>query len=150
MTARIYMDGNIPRIITSKAGYDASPTLANEHKTFDSNWYSGGGIRWTLEQLRSGASWNDSSIQFPETLNYVPKVWAMCFKQWYGDQLLFSSSFPNRPSWFNPPWGGYVISNENLKPEAIVSNSGVVLKGVIGSNYGRINDVYCVALIYGD
>ncbi|WOC15430.1 hypothetical protein [Pseudochrobactrum sp. MP213Fo] len=110
MVTRVYIDGNEPRIITSKAGKEAGPALPDADKTFDSRWYSGGGIREVAsETLNINQNF---TVNFSETLNYIPKIWANPVKQFNGNQQLFGWHIEGVPEDFNPPNDGYVISNE--------------------------------------
>lgn len=69
MVDRVYMRGSPPRLITSKPGYNASPSLDDANKTFDSDWFNGGGIKFHLRVPHSA-----SSAPFPYALNYTPTV----------------------------------------------------------------------------
>lgn len=84
-----------PRIVVSKAGYNASnPDLPNIRKIFDSDWLFGGSIimagvyrddapygdtsqlnpgHYTNDQIKTTTS-SDIVINFPYTLSYVPAV----------------------------------------------------------------------------
>jgi hypothetical protein len=70
MAQRVLIDGNAARLITSKPGFNATPSLSDENKTFDSNWFFGGGIKWHL----TVDSMTASSVSFPYALNYIPSV----------------------------------------------------------------------------
>lgn len=70
MAQRVFLSGNPPRLITSKPGQNASPSLADDQKTFDSDWFYGGGIKFHL----TANSLNTSSVNFPIALNYIPSV----------------------------------------------------------------------------
>lgn len=61
---------NAGRIIMSKAGYDASPSLPDQFKLFDSNWMATGLLIATLRATRTGA--NPQIIPFPVSLHYAP------------------------------------------------------------------------------
>ncbi|MFK3665104.1 hypothetical protein ACI2JN_07600 [Ochrobactrum teleogrylli] len=70
MAQRVLIDGNAARLITSKPGYNATPSLPDEYKTFDSNWFFGGGIKWHL----TADSMTTSFVLFPYALDYIPAV----------------------------------------------------------------------------
>lgn len=70
MRDRVLFDGNLTRVITSKPGFDATPAQADENKTFDSNWFYGGGIKFILK----ADSRYDSVVYFPYPLDYIPSV----------------------------------------------------------------------------
>lgn len=98
------MSHNPPRLITTKPGYNASPSVADIGKSFDSNWFDGGGIRWVLNGSR------DSNVQinFPYTLTRPPVVTPIYDRPWtddYWETQLFeynSDLFPQF-GWPNPP-----------------------------------------------
>ncbi|QDC00344.1 hypothetical protein [Mesorhizobium sp. 8] len=64
------------RMIISQPGYNASPSLADANKVFDSDWAFGGAIitagvkQFTVEDTTSGYY----TIDFPTALDYVPAV----------------------------------------------------------------------------
>ncbi len=70
MRDRVLFDGNLARVITSKPGFDANPAQADENKTFDSNWFYGGGIKFVLV----ADSRYDSVAYFPYALDYIPSI----------------------------------------------------------------------------
>lgn len=80
MARRLLLTGTPPRMIISKSGYDADPSLDEDCKTFDSNWFGGNGIKWVLrkdvyfEAQGFNPPWNpsDVTIDFPFELNYQP------------------------------------------------------------------------------
>lgn len=61
---------NAGRIIMSKSGYDASPTLPDQFKLFDSNWMATGLViaTGTYQMPSSG----DGVVPFPYPLHYAP------------------------------------------------------------------------------
>lgn len=73
MAERVYMAGDPPRLITSKAGYNASPSLADINKTFDSDWFGGCGIRWIFDTTVSRPSQLGNTVYFPYPLNHIPR-----------------------------------------------------------------------------
>lgn len=148
MATRVYIDGNEPRIITSKAGKEASPALANADKTFDSRWYSGGGIRDNLTATIPSRA--NLTVNFPATLNYVPKVWPVAVKRFNGDGNLFDAtgSTPGLPSDFRPPNDGMVIANEYGIGKFKVFNNRVEF-GYI-DQYWVYSGGTIVCLIYGE
>jgi len=68
MPVRLYEDAG--RLIISKPGYSASPSLADERKLFDSNWYATGMIMATGTVQKTGGQ--QLVIPFPFPLHYVP------------------------------------------------------------------------------
>ncbi|PRD45331.1 hypothetical protein C5748_03810 [Phyllobacterium phragmitis] len=73
MADRVYITGNNARLITSKPGHNASPSLADDFKSFDSNWFYGGAIRWigkvTVPHRNTGVYYT-----FPQPLNFIPAI----------------------------------------------------------------------------
>lgn len=67
------MKDSPPRLITSKAGFNASPTLSDQNKTFDSDWYRGGAIKWRL-LTTVPANVGYFEVAFPYQLSYVPII----------------------------------------------------------------------------
>lgn len=61
---------NAGRIIMSKAGYDASPSLPDQFKLFDSNWMATGLLIATLRATTTGQ--NPQVVPFPAPLHYAP------------------------------------------------------------------------------
>lgn len=101
MSQRVYLlGGTSPRLITSKAGYDATPSLADQNKTFDSNWFNGGGIKF---QYYGDASAN-FVWYFPYTLSFVPKFAVQYHNIWNNTGTLFYYQNPGQPGFSsNPP-----------------------------------------------
>lgn len=146
MVNRVFVDGSIPRIICSKPGYNADLSLANEYKTFDSNWYYGGGIRWILNSnITSGQS---TFTLFPYALNYRPRVNTFLTVQWFGNDYLFPNSIPGVSGW-NPPQGGWV-----LDPDTVGSVATVSLSSISGTqpvpNGHLFGGGRCISVVYGD
>lgn len=74
MARRTYMQGGAaPRLITSKPGYNADTSLPDIYKTFDSNWFSGAGIRWIFRVDIPSGNPASKVINFPYALNHVPR-----------------------------------------------------------------------------
>lgn len=73
MSERLYMAGDPPRLITSKPGYNASPSLGDIYKTFDSNWFNGAGIRWQFQGSVNLPSDVSRTVMFPYALNHIPR-----------------------------------------------------------------------------
>ncbi|QGA55846.1 hypothetical protein [Brucella sp. 2280] len=73
MAQRTYLSGNPPRLITSKPGYNASPSLGNIYKTFDSDWFNGAGIRWIFRVSIPSGNPASKTVLFPYALDHVPK-----------------------------------------------------------------------------
>lgn len=65
---------NAGRIIMSKAGYDASPALADQFKLFDSNWGATGLVIMTGTAFKTRNV--NLVIPFPYTLHYIPAAYA--------------------------------------------------------------------------
>lgn len=150
MSARVWIDGNAPRIICSKAGYEADPSLSNEHKTFDSNWFTGGGIRWKLHHSVNGRFTQPAFMPFPFQLDYVPRVQVFGYKQWWGVNDIFPSRNMVPLDWWWPPNDGFARSNEFMDPDYQVTNAGVTIQPISGSFYSRIDNLSFVAFVYGD
>lgn len=80
MARRFLLTGTPPRLIISKPGFDADPSLDEDCKTFDSNWFGGNGIKWVLRKdvyfdaQGFNPPWklSDVTIDFPYSLNYQP------------------------------------------------------------------------------
>lgn len=80
MSKRFLLTANPPRMIISKANYDADPNLDDDCKTFDSDWFGGSGIKWVLRKDQYfnaqgyDPPWDVSTmtIDFPYELNYQP------------------------------------------------------------------------------
>jgi len=98
MAQRVYLSGNPPRLITSKPGQNASPSLPDAQKTFDSDWFYGGGIKFQL----TANSLTDTQVNFPYALNYIPSVVALMIvdmdKQQMSGMWGGISSIPPPPS----------------------------------------------------
>lgn len=79
MVKRFMLDGDEPRLIISKAGYDAGPNLPDQFKSFDSKWYGTNGIKWVLSADYPTPGMNPGQvtrlrIAFPFPLSYRPPV----------------------------------------------------------------------------
>lgn len=80
MAQRLLLTGTPPRMIISKPGFDADPSLDEDCKTFDSNWFGGNGIKWVLRKQQTFTPqgfyppWDlhTMTIDFPFELNYKP------------------------------------------------------------------------------
>lgn len=66
---------NAGRIIMSKAGYEASPALADTNKLFDSEWGATGLVIATGTATRPSGNTN-FLIPFPYALHYEPAAYA--------------------------------------------------------------------------
>lgn len=90
---------NAGRIIMSKAGFDASPALADVNKLFDSNWGATGLV------IMAGTAFKqrnvDLVIPFPYPLHYEPAAYA--FNGTGGDAGTGAGE--------GMPWGGYTTKN---------------------------------------
>lgn len=71
MAQRVNLTGNPPRLITSKPGQNATPSLRDDLKTFDSNWFNGSGIKFKY----FGTFTTNFVYMFPYALSFVPKFW---------------------------------------------------------------------------
>lgn len=150
MTTRVYIDGSEPRIITSKLGHDANPDLDDVNKTFDSRWYSGGGIRWTLWGARPSLGGGRLlRVNFPQALNHVPRV-----------EAFTTIKFKNRMSYFNanpvglawpsalPDYNGFVKASQYAQVHT-VDNTGVTLSFFNTTPILTDDDVYYSVIVYG-
>lgn len=112
-------------MIISKPGYDADPSLDEDCKTFDSNWFGGNGIKWVLRKDQYfdaqgfDPPWNisDLTIDFPYELNYQPAC------------VAFYSCSP-----VNRGWDSLVV-----QPHMIVRNDNrrVTVTAPFGGGYSR-------------
>lgn len=117
MADRVFMSGEPPRIITSKAGYSASPALSDDFKSFDSDWYYGGGIRWTgkvtVPRYNRSIYYN-----FPYALNFVPAI--MVIKtvplSYYGGSNRPSAGIAVQVNGNSAPLGNLVVTNSSVGP----------------------------------
>ncbi len=106
MAVRIYETGNPPRLITSKPGYNASPSLRDDLKTFDSHWFNGGGIKFRY----GGTVPANFAFNFPYALNFIPKYIITGGRTWNNDSQLFYWNHPNSPGFsVNPPSNAMTI-----------------------------------------
>lgn len=65
---------NAGRIIMSKAGYDASPSLPDQFKLFDSNWMATGLVIAAGSVTKQARV--DVTVPFPYPLHYQPAAYA--------------------------------------------------------------------------
>lgn len=108
MAERLYMAGDPPRLITSKSGYSASPSLPDINKTFDSDWFSGCGIRWIFNATVSRPSQIGTSVYFPYALNHIPRC-VIDFGA-YSTGTPYSPSIPGF-SWPVAPYGPFYATS---------------------------------------
>lgn len=100
MAVRIYETGNPPRLITSKPGYNASPSLRDDLKTFDSNWFNGCGVKFKY----FGPYAQNYTFNYPYALGFVPRFMISQHMVWNGDANYFYWRHPNSPGFtVNPP-----------------------------------------------
>lgn len=97
MVQRVYMSKNPPRLIVTKPGYEASPSVSEIGKSFDSNWFDGGGIRWVL----NGVKEKGARINFPYTLTKIPVITPIYDQVWSGSGTFFQN---NSYWWDNGGW----------------------------------------------
>lgn len=98
MAQRVFLSGNPPRLITSKPGYNASPSLPDEGKSFDSNWFDGGGIKFRyFGPVTANFVW-----YYPYALNFVPKTVVQMHTIWDGRDSVFNSGRTGPPGF--PGW----------------------------------------------
>ena len=90
MAQRVYLSGNPPRLITSKPGYNASPSLADIYKTFDSNWFEGAGIRWMFRVSIPPGNPSSKTVTFPYALNHIPR-----YSWMWGGYYTSGASYPD-------------------------------------------------------
>ena len=89
MAQRVNLTGNPPRLITSKPGQNATPSLREDLKTFDSNWFSGTGIKFKY----FGTFTANFVYTFPYALSFVPKFWIKYYN------VFDTSVFNNTPGY---------------------------------------------------
>ncbi|NYD84317.1 hypothetical protein [Brucella intermedia] len=107
MAVRIYETGNPPRLITSKPGYNASPSLRDDLKTFDSNWFNGGGIKFRYSGVFSVANF---VYYYPYALNFVPKYTITGGIPWNNNSSMFFWKHPNSPGFsVDPPSNAIIL-----------------------------------------
>lgn len=148
MVARVYIDGNEPRIICSKAGYEASPLLLDQDKTFDSNWYYGGGIRWILNAGLQGGQYNYTP--FPNTLTQPPRVSSFITVQWFGNNLIFDGEITGTsPAEWSPPHGGWVLDSADNNNIARVDANGITSYQQLPPTH-RYSGGRRVSVVFGD
>ncbi len=100
MAVRIYETGNPPRLITSKPGQNASPSLRDDLKTFDSNWFSGCGVKFKY----FGSFTTNFVFNYPYALSFVPKFLIQYYRVWNGNTSFFYWNHVNSPGFsVNPP-----------------------------------------------
>ncbi|WP_156797734.1 hypothetical protein [Brucella sp. BO2] len=106
MAQRIYQSGNPPRLITSKPGYNASPSLNNANKTFDSDWFNGCAIKWRLMcNVPANTPTGAYVKMFPYALNYIPMVYIFGV-QVYSDNPITDYVHPTiKQLWDVAPYG---------------------------------------------
>lgn len=126
MSARVFLSGNPPRLITTKPGYNADNlSLADIYKTFDSDWFQGAGIRWIFRVTIPAGNPASKTVTFPYALNHVPRY------SWMWDGYRTSGAaypqnqnvtwpFPLDPNapWFSTMWqatpgGGNALTPNN-------------------------------------
>ncbi|WP_052502972.1 hypothetical protein [Brucella anthropi] len=131
MVQRVYLvGGTSPRLITSKTGYDATPSLADQYKTFDSNWFNGGGIKFRYY----GSAGTNFVWNYPYALSFIPKFAVQYHAIWNGDSSRFNISNPGQPGFSSPPpsdavclyWQGFITINCSVAT-AVAYNNRVAL-----------------------
>ena len=130
MVQRVHLSSNPPRLITSKAGKNATPTMPDADKSFDSNWFDGGGLKWILKVNNQGA------VTFPYPLSYIPYVWGFTGGNlWNGDNNVFDAS------WFSsqdkPPANNCILMSDWYQRPGMkttVSTTGVGSPNAGGNN----------------
>lgn len=106
MAVRIYETGNPPRLITSKPGYNASPSLRDDLKTFDSNWFNGCGVKFKY----FGPYSTNYVFNYPYVLNFVPKFFIQYYRVWNGNSTYFFWKHPNSPGFsVDPPNNAFIF-----------------------------------------
>ncbi len=107
MVQRVYLvGGTSPRLITSKDGYDATPSLADRFKTFDSNWFNGGGVKFQY----FGDCGANFTFTYPYALSFVPKFAVQYHSIWNNNNQLFFYQHTGQPGYsVNPPSNAVVL-----------------------------------------
>lgn len=120
------MSGNPPRLITSKPGFNASTSLADVNKTFDSNWFNGCAIKWRIN-WDIPANTTGIKMLFPYVLSYMPVI-AISNRVVYSSppSIIFYSGIP----WSVPPSGvGRLVNGNSTNPDFNVSYDGITYIG---------------------
>lgn len=104
MVDRVYMRGSPPRLITSKAGFNASPALNDVNKTFDSDWFNGGGIKFKYYGPAI------PTYYFPYALDFIPRFFIQAFSVWNGNNQDFYWEFPGSPGFQVDPPNAAIIN----------------------------------------
>lgn len=86
MVDRVYMRGSPPRLITSKPGFNASTSLADTNKTFDSDWFNGTGVKFKF----FGPCSQNQTYMYPYALGFTPRAMISYHRQWDGNTSYFS------------------------------------------------------------
>lgn len=86
MAERVYQTSTPPRLITSKPGFNASPSLAETNKTFDSNWFNGCGVKFKFW----GPVSQNMTYMYPYALSFVPRAIIQYHRPWDGNTSYFS------------------------------------------------------------
>lgn len=124
MVDRVYMRGSPPRLITSKAGFNASPSLPDENKSFDSDWFNGCGIKWRLNGYIAPGPNSGLTINFPYQLNYIPYVVSQNIQPMTDFSLMFFSDIP----WPVQPSGpAFELNPISANSPFTVTNSSIVI-----------------------
>lgn len=124
MVDRIYMRGSPPRLITSKAGFNASPSLSDENKSFDSDWFNGCGIKWRLNAYIPPGPNSGLTINFPYKLNYIPYVVSHSTRLLTDFSLMFYSQIP----WPVQPVGPALeINPVSVGTPYTITNSSIII-----------------------
>lgn len=126
MVQRVFLSKSPPRLITSKAGKSATPTMADANKSFDSNWFNGGGLKWILKKS------NSAFTPFPYPLNYIPYVWVFGAEIWNGEQEYFSKFSINTKVVDMPPAG----SSMYIFPVSTGKDDYVTTSGIFNVSFG--------------
>ncbi|MDH7786320.1 hypothetical protein QBD01_002341 [Ochrobactrum sp. 19YEA23] len=115
MAVRIYETGNPPRLITSKPGQNASPSLRDDLKTFDSNWFNGCGVKFKY----FGSYPAGFVFTYPYELSFIPKFFVQFYRVWNGNTQYFFYNHPNNPGYsVNPPNNAMLYQSSNGLPVA--------------------------------
>lgn len=139
MVQRVLLTSNPPRLITSKAGKNATVSMSDDDKTFDSNWFDGGGIKWILQVPKP-----DAAVSFPYPLNYIPYVWGFSGGQlWNGDNNKFYDGFFAPAD--KPPVNDCILTSASVQlPQNIPTISTTGIGNPKTSQYDSFVDYWIV------
>lgn len=113
MAERLLMTGNPPRLITSKPGFNASTSLADTNKTFDSNWFNGTGVKFKF----FGPCAQNQTYMYPYALSFIPRAIISYHRPWDGNTSYFSGipddAWSVNPNTYRPGFTQFWQSSPN-------------------------------------